>query len=93
MFRGSTGHRLQAARRREVKKKALQAAADPLILVISADIYRLIVRHGYEGIGQHAFHPLVRVRIGGNRYPGWIHISGEAARNQVTEIVSYRQPA
>ena len=28
-------------------KKALQAAADPLILVISGDIYRAIVRHGY----------------------------------------------
>lgn len=31
-------------------KKALQAAADPLILVISGDIYRAIVRHGYDGI-------------------------------------------
>ena len=31
--------------------------------------------------------------IGGHRYPGWIHIPGQAARNQVTEIASYRQPA
>lgn len=31
-------------------KKALQAATDPLILVISGDIYRAIVRHGYDGI-------------------------------------------
>ena len=74
-------------------KKALQAAADPLILVISGDIYRAIVRHGYDGIDQRAFHPLIRVRIGGYRYPGWIHIPGQAARNQVTEIASYRQPA
>jgi class 3 adenylate cyclase len=74
-------------------KKGLQAAADPLILVISGEIYRTIVRHGYDGIDQHAFHPLVRVRIAGNRYPGWIHIPGQAARNQVTEIDSYRQPA
>ena len=44
-------------------KKALQATADPLILVISDDIYRAIVRHGYDGIDQHTFHPLVRVRI------------------------------
>lgn len=51
-------------------KKALQAAADPLILVISGDIYRAIVRHGYDGIDQRAFHPLIRVRIGGHRYPG-----------------------
>jgi hypothetical protein len=64
-------------------KKALQAAADPLIRVTSGDIYRAIVRHGYDGIDQRAFHPLIRVRIGGHRYPGWIHIPGQAARNPV----------
>jgi class 3 adenylate cyclase len=74
-------------------KKALQASADPLILVISGDIYRAIVRHGYDGIDQCASHPLVRVRIAGNRYPGWIHIPGKPACHQVTEIASYRQPA
>jgi class 3 adenylate cyclase len=74
-------------------KKTLQASADPLILVISGDIYRAIVRHGYDGIDQCAFHPLVRVRIAGNRYPGWIHIPGKPAYRQVTEIASYRQPA
>lgn len=74
-------------------KKALQAAADPLILVVSGDIYRAIVRHGYDGIDQSAFQPLVRVRIAGNSYPGWIHIPGQPAHNQVTEIASYRQPA
>ena len=74
-------------------KKALQAAADPLILVISGEIYRAIVRHGYDGIDQHAFQPLVRVRIAGNRYPGWIHIPGKPAHDQVTEIASYRRPA
>jgi hypothetical protein len=30
---------------------------------------------------------------GGHRHPGWIRIPGQAARNQVTEIASYRQPA
>jgi class 3 adenylate cyclase len=74
-------------------KKALQTAADPLILVISGDIYQAIVRHGYDGIDQRAFHPLVRVRVAGHRYPGWIHIPGQAVRDQVTEIASYRQPA
>ena len=73
-------------------KKALQAATDPLILVISGDIYRAIVCHGYDGIDQRAFYPLVRVRIAGHRYPGWIHIPSQAARDQVTEIASYRQP-
>jgi hypothetical protein len=56
------------------------------------EIHRAIVRHGYGGIDQHAFHPLVRVRIAGHRYPGWIHIPGQAA-HQVTEIDNYRQPA
>ena len=37
-------------------KKALRAAPDPLILVISGDIYRAVVRHGYDGIDQRAFH-------------------------------------
>ena len=73
-------------------KKALQAAAEPLILVISDEIHRAIVRHGYDGIDQYAFHPLVRVRIAGHRYPGWIHIPGQAT-HQVTEIDNYRQPA
>lgn len=55
-------------------KRALRETADPLILVISGDIYSSVVRHGYDGIGQHSFHPLVRVHIAGKRYPGWIHI-------------------
>ena len=74
-------------------KKALAATADPLVLVVSGDIYRTIVRHGYDGIDQRAFQPLVRVQIAGNRYPGWIHIPGLPAQQQVTEIASYRQPA
>jgi class 3 adenylate cyclase len=74
-------------------KKALQATANPLVLVISGDIYQAIVRHGYEGIDQHAFHQLVRVHIAGNRHPGWICIPGQPAHQQVTEIASYRQPA
>jgi hypothetical protein len=61
--------------------------------VISGDIYRAIVRHGYDGIDQRAFHPLVQIRIAGHRYPGWIHIPGQAAPSRVTEIASYRQPA
>jgi len=58
-------------------KRALRETADPLILVISGDIYSSVVRHGYDGIGQHAFHPLVRIHIAGKRYPGWIHIPEE----------------
>jgi class 3 adenylate cyclase len=74
-------------------KRTLREAAGPLILVISGDIYSSVVRHGYDGIDQHAFRPLVRVQIAGNRYPGWIHIPEEAAHHQVTEMAGYRRPA
>jgi hypothetical protein len=55
-------------------KRALRDMADPLVLVISGDIYSSVVRHGYDGIDQHAFRPLVRAQIAGRRYAGWIHI-------------------
>jgi class 3 adenylate cyclase len=74
-------------------KKALRATADPLTLVISDDIYETIVRHGYDGIDQSAFHQLVRVHVAGNRYPGRIHAPVRDIQHQVTEIASYRQPA
>jgi class 3 adenylate cyclase len=61
-------------------KKALKAAADPLLLVISEEIYRTVVRHGYGGIDRHAFRRLVRVQIAGNRYPGWIHAPERVAK-------------
>jgi hypothetical protein len=74
-------------------KRALREAAGPLTLVVSGDIYRSVVRHGYDGIDQHAFHPLVRVQIAGNRFPGWIHIPEKAIQHQVTEMADYRRPA
>lgn len=55
-------------------KRALREAACPLILIVSGEIYGSVVRHGYAGIEQHAFRPLVRVEVAGNRYQGWIHI-------------------
>jgi hypothetical protein len=74
-------------------KKELQAAADPLILVVSGDIHSSVVRHGYDGIDQRSFHPLVRVQIAGRRQSGWIYIPGEATRHKVSEMASYRESA
>jgi hypothetical protein len=74
-------------------KRTLREATGPLILVVSADIYSSVVRHGYEGIDQHAFHPLVRIQIAGNRHLGWIHNPEEATQHQVTEMADYRRPA
>jgi class 3 adenylate cyclase len=74
-------------------KKTLRAAADPLTLVISGDIYRTIVRHGYDGIDPHAFRPLIRVHVAGHRYPGWIHTPPNTTQLHVTEIASYKHSA
>jgi class 3 adenylate cyclase len=74
-------------------KKALQMTSAPLTLVVSGDIYRSVVRHGYSGIDRDAFHQAVRVQIAGYRYPGWIYISREEMRQQAPEIANYRQPA
>jgi class 3 adenylate cyclase len=74
-------------------KKALHAAAEPLALVISEDIYRTIVRHGYDGIDPHAFRPLIRINVAGYRYPGWVHTPRDTAQFHVTEIASCKQPA
>lgn len=74
-------------------KKMLREAAGPLVLVVSGNIYNAVVRHGYDGIDQQAFHPFVRVTVAGNRHLGWIHIPDEEIRHRVTEIADYRRPA
>ena len=61
--------------------------------VISGDIYRSVVRQGYEGIDQHTFHPLIRVRVAGQRHPGWVQVPPQPSRSALVELVSHRQPA
>jgi len=74
-------------------KRTLRDMADPLTLVISGEIYSSVVRHGYDGIDDQTFHPLVRVQVAGRRYPGWIQIPGQAAGHKVTQMAAYRRPA
>jgi class 3 adenylate cyclase len=74
-------------------KKALQMTSDPLTLVVSGDIYRSVVRHGYSGIDRNAFHQVVSVKVAGYRYPGWIHISREVTQDRVAEMANYPQSA
>jgi hypothetical protein len=64
---------------------------------ISGEIYSSVVRHG-AGIDQHAFRPLVRVLVAGQRHVGWIHVPDEAVHvaapeQAVTDLASYRRPA
>jgi class 3 adenylate cyclase len=74
-------------------KKSLRVTEEPLTLVISDEIYRCVVRHGYHGIDQHAFQPLVRVCVAGRRYQGWIQVPPQAIHQTVTDIAHYRQSA
>lgn len=74
-------------------KKTLRETASPLALVVSSDIYRSVVRQGYQGIDQHTYRPLVRVQVAGSRHQGWIHIPQHDPPGQVIAIARYRQPA
>ena len=67
--------------------------ADPLILVVSGDIYGSVVRHGYEGIDHETFHQLVRVQVAGRRYANWIHFPEYSMLDMVTQPTSCRRPA
>ena len=71
-------------------KRALRETADPLVLVVSGDIYNSVVRHGFGGIDQQAFHPLVRVKVAGQRYPGWIHFPEQATRLRLADLTGER---
>jgi hypothetical protein len=74
-------------------KRALQETADPLILVISEDIYSSVVRHDYEGIDHQAYRPLVRVQVAGKRHQGWIRLPDPVTRLRLAQMDSYRRPA
>jgi class 3 adenylate cyclase len=74
-------------------KRVLRESADPLVLVVSEDIHSSVVRHGYDGIDQQAFHPLVRAHVAGKRFPGWIHLPKQVTEYNVTQMASYRRPA
>ena len=60
-------------------KTALQAAHGPFLLVLSGDVYDLVVRHGTGGTGHTAFHRLVTAEVAGNQHQGWIHLPLAAA--------------
>jgi hypothetical protein len=54
-------------------KEELKSATAPLALVASDYIYQSIIRHGYDGIDDTAFLPLVTVKVGDQRRRGWVH--------------------
>ncbi|TCO53566.1 hypothetical protein [Actinocrispum wychmicini] len=57
----------------EVKRRLKQTSA-PLVLVVSQDIYRSVIRHGYDGIDDRTFQPVVQVHIAGQRLRGYVQV-------------------
>ncbi len=74
-------------------KNALRRAADPLVLVISGDIYRSIVRHSRDGTDQHSFEALGYVQVAGCGHTGWIQVSGQATQHDLIDMAGYRRSA
>jgi hypothetical protein len=60
----------------EVKSRLSETEA-PLVLVVSDDIYRAVIRHCYEGIDCDAFEQLVRVMVAGQQQRGWICVPSD----------------
>ena len=51
-----------------------RSATVPLALVASDYMYQSIIRHGYAGIDDEEFLPLVTVNVGDQRRRGWVHL-------------------
>jgi hypothetical protein len=73
--RGCFGEALDIAFRlldAPVLKQELRRTPAPLVLIVSEDIYRSVVRQGYHHIDERTFAPLVSAQIGGWRHRGWV---------------------
>lgn len=55
-------------------KSELKNATVPLALVVSDYIYQSVIKHGYEGIDDQEYLPLVTVNVGDQRRKGWVHL-------------------
>jgi len=55
-------------------KDILREAKAPLVLVVSGDIYRSVIRHDYEGIDCAAFKQLFTVTVSGQQHLGWTRV-------------------
>jgi hypothetical protein len=59
-------------------KAYLRSVPAPLALVASDEIYWSIIRHGYDGIDDEEFTPLVSVMVAERRRRGWVHLPRQA---------------
>jgi class 3 adenylate cyclase len=63
-------------------RRQLRITAAPLVLVVSQEVHRSVVRHGYPGIDHGAYLRTVPIRVGTQRLRGWIHTPGAARRQE-----------
>ena len=59
-------------------KASLRDTTSPLAIVASDTIYESIIRHGYDGIDDGEFVPIVNVSVGDQRRRGWVHLPRRA---------------
>ncbi|MFD5831256.1 hypothetical protein [Lentzea sp. NPDC060358] len=55
-------------------KQRFREIEEPLILIVSNHIHETVVRHGYQGIDEGTYLPGPLVRVGTQRFRGWIHV-------------------
>ncbi|AXB42855.1 hypothetical protein [Amycolatopsis albispora] len=55
-------------------KAALAETEAPLVLAVSEQLHRSVIRHGYEGIDEDRFEQTIELDIGGRRVPGWVQL-------------------
>src|SRR5580692_6358512 len=76
-----------------VKRALREAAAAPLVLVVSEEIFTAVVRHGY--VGTDDYEPAVRVRVGERLRRGRVHIPvpADTSRPAVIRRAGARLPS
>ncbi len=62
-------------------KRRLRETTELLVLAVSQEIHRAVVRHGYPGVERSAFTQAVPFKLGDERLRGWLY-TPEASRPQ-----------
>ncbi|MFD5829300.1 hypothetical protein [Lentzea sp. NPDC060358] len=61
-----------------VAKDRSRQAPPSLVVVVSDQIHRSVIKHGYDGIDARLFEPLIKLEVGGGQCVGWVHVPGES---------------
>ena len=72
----------------EPAKRTLDATTAPMVLVVSEEIHRCVVRHGFPGIDPNAYSRMLMPPIRGLDRSGWLRVVDGA-----TDLGEYRREA